>query len=79
MPEMRSLDEKLSQALIKSLDWGEKIPIGVFYKNETISTFSQRVTDYVPNYTENPPARQKISEDGVPTADVSGLLDSLLV
>ena len=73
------LDEKLSQALIKSLDWGEKIPTGVFYKNETISTFSQRVMDHTPNYAENPPARQKISEDGVPTADVSDLLDSLQV
>lgn len=74
------LDEKLSQALIRSLDWGDKIPIGVFYKNETISTYSQRVMSQTSNYLENPPARQRISDDdGVPTADVSGILDSLLV
>lgn len=74
------LDEKLSQALIRSLDWGDKIPIGVFYKNETISTYSQRVMSQTSNYLENPPARQMISDDGgIPTADVSDILDSLLV
>ena len=74
------LDEKLSQALIRSLDWGDKIPIGVFYKNETISTYSQRVMSQTSNYLENPPARQSISDDGgAPTTDISGILDSLLV
>ena len=71
------LDEKLSQALVRSLDWGDKIPIGVFYKNEFISTFSQRVMDHVPNYLENPPYKQQISVDGAPTVDISDLLDSL--
>ena len=73
------LDEKLSQALIRSLDWGEKIPIGVFYKNEYISSFTTRMQDHIPNYSENPPFRQRISENGKPTTDVSRLLDSLLV
>lgn len=73
------LDEKLSQALIRSLDWGEKIPIGVFYKNKYISPFTTRMQDHIPNYSENPPFRQCISENGKPTTDVSRLLDSLLV
>ena len=73
------LDEKLSQALIRSLDWGEKIPIGVFYKNEYISSFATRMQDHIPNYSENPPFRQRISEHGKPTTDVSRLLDSLLI
>lgn len=73
------VNEKLSQALIKSLEWGNKIPIGVFYQNEIISQYSTRLTDRIPNYLENPPAQQKISENGFPTTDVSEILESLRV
>ncbi len=73
------VNEKLAQALIKSLEWGNKIPTGIFYKNETISPFSARLTDKIPNYLENPPAKQKISKDSLPITDVSKLLDSLKV
>ena len=73
------IDEKLAQALIKSLEWGNKIPTGIFYKNEIISPFTTRLTDKIPNYMENPPAKQTISKDGIPTTDVSKLLDSMRV
>jgi 2-oxoglutarate ferredoxin oxidoreductase subunit beta len=73
------VNEKLSQALIKSLEWGQKIPIGVFYQNEIISQYSTRLTDRIPNYLENPPAKQKISEKGFPVTDVSEILDSLRI
>ena len=73
------VNEKLSQALIKSLEWGNKIPIGVFYQNELISPFAIRLKDKIPNYLENPPAKQKISENGLPITDVSQILDSLEV
>lgn len=75
----KEIDEKLAQALIKSLEWGNKIPTGIFYKNDLISPFTTRLTDKIPNYMENPPAKQKISKDGKPTTDVSKLLDSLQV
>ncbi|MDH3618930.1 MAG: 2-oxoacid:ferredoxin oxidoreductase subunit beta [Nitrosopumilus sp.] len=73
------IDEKLAQALIKSLEWGNKIPTGIFYKNEIISPFTTRLTDKIPNYMENPPAKQNISKDGIPTTDVSKILDSMKV
>ena len=73
------IDEKLAQALIKSLEWGNKIPTGIFYKNEIISPFTTRLTDKIPNYLENPPAKQNISKDGIPTTDVSKILDSMKV
>ena len=74
------LDEKLTQALVKSLEWGNKIPIGVFYKNELISTFTRRIMDNIPNYKENPPAKQSISfSDNSPRTDVSKILDELTV
>ena len=75
----KEIDEKLAQALIKSLEWGNKIPTGIFYKNDLISPFTTRLTDKIPNYMENPPAKQNISKDGKPTTDVSKLLDSLQV
>lgn len=59
---------------------GKRIPIGIFYKNEIISTFEKRITDIVPNYLENPPAKQTIlTKDGKSTTDVSEILDSLTV
>jgi len=74
------LDEKLTQALIKSLEWGQKIPIGIFYQNQIVSTYSRRLRDLIPNYAENPPAKQKISSDeSKPVTDVSKLLDLLEV
>jgi len=77
--EEAELNEKLSQALIKSLEWGDKIPFGIFYKNEIITEYGSRLADKIPNYLENPPATQKISSNGKPTTDISKLLDSLQV
>jgi 2-oxoglutarate ferredoxin oxidoreductase subunit beta len=73
------INEKLSQSLIKSLEWGNKIPIGVFYKNDTISTYTTRLQDKIPNYIENPPAKQNISKNGRSNTDISKILDSLEV
>ncbi|MEK6966932.1 MAG: thiamine pyrophosphate-dependent enzyme, partial [Thermoproteota archaeon] len=77
--EEAELNEKLSQALIKSLEWGDKIPFGIFYKNEIITEHGRRLADKIPNYLENPPATQKISSNGKPTTDISKLLGSLQV
>jgi len=77
--EEAELNEKLSQALIKSLEWGASIPIGIFYKNEIISRYGERLMDQIPNYLENPPAKQRISKEGKPITNVSKLLDSLQV
>jgi 2-oxoglutarate ferredoxin oxidoreductase subunit beta len=77
--DQKEIDEKLAQALIKSLEWGTKIPIGVFYRNDIISPYTARLTDKIPNYMENPPAKQNISKDGKPITDVSKILDSLQV
>ena len=77
--EEAELNEKLSQALIKSLEWGNDIPIGIFYKNEFISRYSERLMDKIPNYLENPPAKQRISQNGKPITNVSKLLCSLQV
>jgi len=73
------VNEKLSQALIKSLEWGNKIPTGVFYKNELVSPYTERLKDKIPNYLENPPAKQNIVKNGQSNTDISKILDSLEV
>ncbi|MBA4717997.1 MAG: 2-oxoacid:ferredoxin oxidoreductase subunit beta [Nitrosopumilus sp.] len=73
------INEKLSQSLIKSLEWGNKIPIGVFYKNDTISPYNVRLQDKIPNYVENSPAKQNVSKNGRSNTDISKILDSLEV
>ena len=77
--EESELNEKLTQALIRSLEWDTKIPVGVFYKNEIISQYDRRIMDKIPNYLENPPAGQVISEKGKAITDLSKILDSLSV
>lgn len=72
-------NEKLTQALIKSLEWDTKIPTGIFYKNEIISQYEKRIVDKIPNYVENPPAAQVISSNKKPTTDISKILDSMSV
>jgi 2-oxoglutarate ferredoxin oxidoreductase subunit beta len=72
-------NEKLTQALIKSNEWDSKIPTGIFYKNEIIAPYEERILDRIPNYLENAPAQQEISSNGKPITDISKILDSLEV
>ncbi|MCY4252174.1 MAG: thiamine pyrophosphate-dependent enzyme [Thaumarchaeota archaeon] len=71
------LDEKLGQALARSLEWGERIPTGVFYRNETVTPYGGRIRDQIRNYAENPPALQAIESGGRAITDVSPMLDDL--
>ena len=73
------LNHKLSQALVKSLEWGDRIPIGVFYRNDSITPYGRRIQGTIPNYIENSPAKQQISKNGLPSTDLSSILDSLEV
>ena len=73
------INEKISQALVKSLEWDARIPIGVFYRNETITPYSGRIMDQIQNYFENPPAIQRISSGGRALTDISPLLDTLRI
>jgi 2-oxoglutarate ferredoxin oxidoreductase subunit beta len=61
--------EKTVAALEKSTEWGDRIPIGVFYKNELVPTYDERISKRNTLYSEKPPAKQEIcDESGVPTA-----------
>jgi 2-oxoglutarate ferredoxin oxidoreductase subunit beta len=50
-------------ALDKAREWGDRIPIGVFYKNELEPTFQERLSNRIPFYMDRPPAKQKLHDE----------------
>jgi 2-oxoglutarate ferredoxin oxidoreductase subunit beta len=69
---------KKMAALSKAEEWGDRIPIGVFYSNAFEPTFLERIQHRIPFYFSDPPARQSISDDaGVPSADLNGFFEEL--
>ena len=74
------INQKMSQVIEKSNEWGNKIPIGVFYQNEHVPTFQERITARIPDYMDNPPALQQIaSEEGKPVTNIDKLMADLQV
>ncbi|AAT43584.1 2-oxoacid:ferredoxin oxidoreductase subunit beta [Picrophilus oshimae] len=64
------LEAKFIRSYEKSMEWGDKIPIGIFLENRTIPSYPERLKDIVPQYFENPPALQEVSDaDGYTIVD----------
>ncbi len=61
-------DEKIARALEKSKEWGNRIPVGVFYVNPLKDTYEERIAQRNPYYNkEAPPAFEEIAgDDGKP-------------
>ncbi len=60
------VQEKQAKALEKAREWGDRIPVGVFYRNPHVETFEERIAKFNPLYEQVPPVMQKIvGEDGV--------------
>jgi len=58
---------KMLNALIKSMEWEDRIPIGVFYVNPFKSTLEERLDQrFEGAYLKKPPAKQSISYEGKP-------------
>jgi 2-oxoglutarate/2-oxoacid ferredoxin oxidoreductase subunit beta len=65
-------------AIEKAQEWGDKIPVGVFYQNPLEPTFQDRFTKRIPFYGQNPPAKQRLKdENGNSTIDLSEFMDDL--
>jgi 2-oxoglutarate ferredoxin oxidoreductase subunit beta len=80
-PVVKSWEEdfqKRTAALAKTCEWGDRIPIGVFYKNELEPTYQDRVEHRIPFYLQNPPAKQKLADEkGNSVIDLSQFMDDL--
>jgi len=62
----------------KAQEWGDQIPIGVFYQNPFEPTFQDRFAKRIPFYLQNPPAKQQLKdESGVSTVDLGDFMDDL--
>src|SRR5215210_2739883 len=71
-------DDKISQALEKSREWEKRIPIGVFYQNNKVVTYGERLENRIENYFSSPPAYQDINDKkGNTIANIDGLLERL--
>ncbi len=72
-------EKKMLQIIEKSREWGDKIPIGVFYQNETIPTYEDRIKARLQTYLEEPPSEQMIAKpDGKSPVNLANLARELL-
>ncbi len=71
------LNAKMSQVIEKANEWGSRIPVGVFYQNERIPTYEERIGARIEHYRSRSPAKQPIEKDGRPAADISRLLEAM--
>jgi len=62
----------------KAHEWGDHIPIGVFYQNPLEPTFQDRFASRIPFYLQHPPAKQQLKNtDGTSTVNLSEFMDDL--
>ena len=75
-PVVRSPEErpvKLAMAIEKAQEWGDRVPIGILYKDETKSSMEERLSKRLPMYLSVPPALQRIEREGRPIVDTEAL------
>jgi len=71
---------KYVAALTKAQEWGDRIPLGIFYQNELVPAYHDRISRRIPSYLKNPPAKQAISDkEGNPITSIKKMLSKLQV
>lgn len=74
----RDSEKVMLEAMRRAVEWGDRIPIGVFYSNDEIPTYEERMHHRVPEYMDVPPAKQRISDNKKkPIADITPFMDEL--
>jgi 2-oxoglutarate ferredoxin oxidoreductase subunit beta len=72
--------KKMVAGMEKAHEWGDRIPIGVFYQNQLEPTYQDRITKRIPFYMQNPPAKQQLKDEkGDATVDLSEFMDDLKI
>ena len=76
--EVSEIFKKKVAGMEKAQEWGDKIPIGIFYVNPFEPTFQERFAERIPSYLQNPPAKQQLKdENGNSAVDLSEFMDDL--
>ena len=65
--------EKKAKAIARGMEWGDRIPIGVFYVNPLKPSLEDNLSKRMPGYREKPPALQEITRDGKPAISTEQL------
>ncbi len=76
-PSEEEVTKKLTQAFLRGgMEWGgDKIPIGIFYQNEYVPTYEERITEQMPNYLKAPPALSPLyGPDGSTIVNIEDIL-----
>lgn len=74
------VEKKLIEIIKLSRQWGDQIPIGVFYQNENVPTYEERIASTLHDYPTNFPAVEKFhSDDGKSLVDLSSLAKRLRI
>ncbi len=55
--------EKYTAALSKAQEWGDRTPMGVFYQNELVPTYEDRLDQRLGDYRARGPAKQAIATE----------------
>jgi 2-oxoglutarate ferredoxin oxidoreductase subunit beta len=72
--------QKMNIAIAKSYEFGDRIPIGIFYRNPFIPTYEERIALNSPTYQTNPPAKQPIRNKFMkPSAIIDELIEEFTV
>jgi 2-oxoglutarate ferredoxin oxidoreductase subunit beta len=69
--DQNEINQKKGQAITRSFEWGDKIPIGLFYRNQE-PTYEDMIATRMPAYQEVPLVRQDVYH-----RDVTALLEAL--
>lgn len=75
-----AVEDKYLQAIKKSLEWEDKIPLGIFYQNELVPPLDKRIEEYLPEYSTDPPASSIISDsEGNPLARMEKIFPDRMI
>jgi hypothetical protein len=73
-------DAKMLKAIQLGAQWGDRIPIGVFYENSLIPTYEERIAARNPSYRDWPPSKERIAgADGRTAVSFDEMLKPLRV
>ena len=63
-PDPAEVEAKLTQAFRKAQEWGDRIPVGVFYENPYVESYADSIAKVNPAYERLPPAKNVIEREG---------------
>jgi 2-oxoglutarate/2-oxoacid ferredoxin oxidoreductase subunit beta len=77
---LEDIEKKTLKVIELSKEWGDRIPIGVFYQDERVSTYEDRIAKRISPYKRAYPAKQLLAGmDGKSAVDLEYLSKELLI